>query len=143
MTFPRQWPEYDRLIRPDDWTPRERARWTHHFLMFLRKLSLFSGKRPLLKNPYNTARLALLAELFPRARFVHIHRNPYTVYRSNAHLEREGHVLNQVQDPLPESSYSARFLENYRLMEDTFYRDAEVAAPGTVSELRASFAPER
>ena len=44
------------------------------------------GKRLLLKNPPNTARIALLAQRYPQAKFIHIHRNPYDVYRSTRHL---------------------------------------------------------
>ena len=89
----------------------------------------------LLKSPYNTARIKTLREMFPRARFVHIHRDPFTVYRSNMHMAREAHVLNQLQDPDKETSYEARFLENYHDMESAFYRDARESSAGTVAEV--------
>ncbi len=45
-----------------------------------------SGKPLLLKNPPNTARLKLLADQYPDAKFIHIFRNPYDVFRSSQHL---------------------------------------------------------
>lgn len=37
----------------------------------------------IIKNPVNTARLPYLMEEFPEAKFIHIYRNPYTVFRSS------------------------------------------------------------
>jgi hypothetical protein len=67
----------------DGCTLAEIESWQTRFIYFLRKLSLHQERRPLLiKNPVYTGRLAMLRELFPEARFVHIHRNPYEVFLS-------------------------------------------------------------
>lgn len=44
------------------------------------------GNRFLSKNPPNTARIKVLLEMFPKARFIHIHRNPIEVYLSTHHF---------------------------------------------------------
>ena len=41
------------------------------------------NKQLVLKSPPNTARIKLLLSLFPNAKFIFIHRNPYHVYASN------------------------------------------------------------
>lgn len=51
----------------------------------------------ILKSPAHTARLKLLHELFPQARFVHISRNPYEIYQSTKKLFRD--LLIQVTSP--------------------------------------------
>ena len=57
--------------------------WRRQFTYFLRKLYLHQGnKRLLIKNPVYTGRLAMLREMFPGAKFIHIHRNPYDVFLS-------------------------------------------------------------
>jgi hypothetical protein len=43
-------------------------------------------RRLLLKSPVHTARVPLLRRLFPRAKFVYIHRNPDEVLLSMAHM---------------------------------------------------------
>ncbi len=54
------------------------------YLTLVKKLSLaHGGKQLLFKNPPSTARIQLLKELFPGARFIYIHRNPYEVYASS------------------------------------------------------------
>ncbi|MCB1230749.1 MAG: sulfotransferase [Verrucomicrobiae bacterium] len=50
----------------------------------VRKLGVVNeGKRLLFKNPPSTTRIGLIKKLFPDAKFVHIVRNPYPVYRSS------------------------------------------------------------
>lgn len=68
----------------EDVEPREREDFGHAYLTLVKMLSLSrGGRRPLLKNPSSTARLALLKEVFPGAKFVYIHRNPYEVFCSS------------------------------------------------------------
>lgn len=136
MTFPRRGAAYDRYIFPEQLSPSEKRAWQGHLILFLRKLTFWSRRRPLLKNPYNTARVAALSEIFPRARFIHIHRHPYDVYRSNMHTAREGHIVNQLQDPDEADSYQTRFLDNYRAMEEAFYRASRELSPENVVEVR-------
>lgn len=125
LTFPRQVVDYDRFIFPEDFTVAELQSWKGHYLTFLRKLTLWSGKRPLLKNPHNTARVGALLEMFPQARLVHIYRHPHAVYRSNLHMAREGHCVHQLQDPDEQCNYASRFLDNYAAMETSYYRYAD------------------
>lgn len=44
---------------------------------------LADGRQLILKNPPNTARLALLMEMYPKAKFIYIWRNPYETYLSS------------------------------------------------------------
>lgn len=44
------------------------------------------GRQLLLKNPFHIARAKILAEMYPEAKFVFIHRNPYEVFSSTLHL---------------------------------------------------------
>jgi alkane 1-monooxygenase len=46
------------------------------------------GRRLVLKNPVNTARVAMLLNMFPEAKFIHIHRSPYDVFASTGNLHR-------------------------------------------------------
>lgn len=67
----------------------EVARWKKAFLYFMNKLSLLNeGKAILVKNPVYTARVALLREMYPDAKFIHIHRNPFRVFESMMNFYR-------------------------------------------------------
>ena len=51
-------------------------------LLISKALKNTKRNRFLSKNPPNTARIKVLLEMFPNARFIHIHRNPVEVYLS-------------------------------------------------------------
>lgn len=77
---------FDRLIDRglffDGCTEAEVAAWEDRFTLFLCKLAHLQGRRLLIKNPVYTGRVARLRRLFPGAKFIHIHRNPYDVFLS-------------------------------------------------------------
>ncbi len=60
-------------------------RWQQSFLWFLRKVTyaqLPADRQPkqlLVKSPVHTARIPLLLQLFPAAKFIFIHRDPIEV----------------------------------------------------------------
>ena len=65
----------------------EKEAWKREYLYMLKATTLACGGRQLiLKNPHNTSRVKMLLELFPDAKFVFIHRNPYDVFLSMRHL---------------------------------------------------------
>ena len=136
MNFPKSQDIYDRYIFTDRLTAEEQDRWKRTYIAFLKRVFFWSSKRPLLKNPYNTARVGVLNEMFPKARFVHICRHPHAVYQSNRHMAKEGHVVTQLQDPNLDDSYATRFPANYRAMEDAFQRDSGQLASDRVACLR-------
>lgn len=57
--------------------------WEKGMKEFYRKLSWKSGRRLVLKNPFHSMRIPLLQQMFPRAQFVHIYRNPAAVVQSS------------------------------------------------------------
>jgi hypothetical protein len=135
QAFPQQCDFYDRFIFPEEMTPLQRRRWTRLYTRFLKKLTLFSNKRPLLKSPYNTARVALLREVFPHAKFIHIHRHPYDVYRSNVRMAEQSFILTHLQEPNPKDNLVTRFPVNYRKIEETYYRDTSGLPKEQVAEV--------
>ncbi len=57
--------------------------WTQRMHLFFQKVQVQQAPHPLLiKNPVYTARVALLRDMFPGAKFIHIYRNPYIVFQS-------------------------------------------------------------
>jgi len=62
--------------------------WKKVYDKMLKNISYYNGKEKqlLLKNPHNTGRIQVLKEMYPGAKFIFIHRNPYEVYNSTKHL---------------------------------------------------------
>jgi len=136
MTFPRRVGKHDRYIFPDRLPEKQYAAWRRVYSLFVRKLTFASRKEPLLKSPYNTGRVAVLRKLFPEAKFIHICRHPYAVYKSNRHMARNGFVVFQLHDPDADDCFETRFLDNYRELEEAFERDAASLPSGDVSRVR-------
>ena len=65
----------------------------------MRKLTFKYGRPLVLKSPPHTARIRLLLEMFPEARFVHIHRHPYQVFRSCRHYHDTAVWYSYLQKP--------------------------------------------
>ncbi len=67
-----------------------KKQWDHGYIKLLKMATYnFGGKRLLLKNPSNTARIPYLLEKYPNAKFIYIYRNPYEVYESTKNLYRK------------------------------------------------------
>jgi len=64
---------------------------------YLRKLSWKYNRPLILKSPLNICRIRLLREMFPKARFVHIVRNPYHLFQSAMHMNERINSLRALQ----------------------------------------------
>jgi hypothetical protein len=84
----------------DDCPPELIEKWKKTMVYYLKKVSLHQHHKPLLvRNPVYTARLRILKELWPKAKFIHLYRNPYHIFHS---------MKNYYQQLLP-----ALALQNY------------------------------
>jgi hypothetical protein len=84
--FPRKFKEIvDSLIL--NTSPLQRERWGNQLKYHIQKTSyLNNGKRVIVKAPGYTARVSEIKELYPKAKFIYIHRDPLKVYHSTKYL---------------------------------------------------------
>ena len=84
------------------------------FRDLLKQIVFYNGgnKRLLLKNPHNTGRIKILKELYPTAKFIFIHRNPYEVFNSTKHLYRTT-IKSQFLQDFGEEEINERVLLGY------------------------------
>jgi hypothetical protein len=90
-SFPRRAQHYfERYVLCQGLSTATLARWQVLYDGVLRKATLaMDGRRLILKNPANTGRIPLLLAMFPDAKFIHICRNPYTVFLSARHFQEQ------------------------------------------------------
>jgi hypothetical protein len=99
-TFPKNHLFYERFLSMQDVSKEEMQEWQEFFVYFLRKLSLrYNGAPLIMKSPTHTARIPILLRMFPTAKFIHLHRNPYIVYQSTEKFYREALPGYHLQRP--------------------------------------------
>jgi hypothetical protein len=134
QVFPRRAAHYDRFLTFRDVPAREVERWKRAFLTLARKLT-WTHRRPLVfKSPPNTCRLRLLLELFPDARFVHVHRNPYAVYQSLAKARSVTAAAFAFQRPDP-GALHGRIVRQYRELHEAFFAERGLVPAGRLCEV--------
>jgi hypothetical protein len=94
----------------------------------------YQGRTVVLKSPGHTARIRLILDMFPQARFIHLVRDPYDVFASTRHLydtmawylylQRPGNDLNDF------------ILKQYRTMYDAFFAQRSLIPAGQYYQVR-------
>jgi len=134
MAFPRRSEHYDRFLTLRQVSQSELVTWKSALMWFLRRLS-FKHRRPLvLKSPGHTCRIKLLLELFPDAKFVHIHRNPYTVFQSSRHAVLKVSPWMALQRP-DHNDLDERTIRQYKEVYDVFFEERDLIPDGHFHEV--------
>lgn len=69
-----------------DFKTTDEKKWRAALENFCLRLSYINKKRVLLKNPFHSMRIPILLNLYPNAKFIHMHRNPLEVIPSTIHM---------------------------------------------------------
>lgn len=132
--FPRHREVYQRYLTFRDVVPEDVARWKGAFIYYLKKLA-FKYHRPLvLKSPPHTCRIRLLLEMFPDARFVHIHRDPFAVFQSTRRLFQTAVAAMRLH-ACDQEDLDAQIIENYRVMYQAFFEERDLIPAGQFCEV--------
>jgi hypothetical protein len=134
--FPKGADAYDRFLTFRDASKADVERWQQSLGAFLRKLTWKHGGKPLiLKSPTHTCRIRLLLEMFPDARFVHIHRDPYTVFQSSLHLYDKILPMIRLQRT-DRFDWAGRVIRQYNEMHGAFFEERPLIPAGRFHEVR-------
>jgi hypothetical protein len=132
--FPRRRGATDRFLTLDGVPTRDLERWRRGLVGFLKKLSWKYDRPLILKSPPHTARIALLLELFPDARFIHIHRDPFEVFQSTRRLVEKLPPYFALQPP-DLSDADDRILDGYQRMYESFFAQKNAIPRGQFCEI--------
>jgi hypothetical protein len=132
--FPRGQSGYDRYLTFRSVPDEEVSRWGDALTMFLKKVTLKFDRPLVLKSPPHTARIRLLLGLFPDARFVHIHRDPYEVFRSTRHMIRSVQPVFRLQECRPPDGEDA-IIGVYTEMYDSYFEQRGLIPEGRLCDV--------
>jgi len=126
----------DGLLDLSGLSPRALADWKRTFLRFVKELAIqHGGRRLILKSPPHTCRIPTMLELFPNARFIHIMRDPYTLYASTLKLWRTLYTTQGLQRP-NFAGLEEYVLQNFEQMYRSVERDRPLVRDDRWFEIR-------
>jgi omega-hydroxy-beta-dihydromenaquinone-9 sulfotransferase len=137
LYFPRRFRElFDRAVFLDGCSEGEIEAWARAHVYYAQKVALAApGRRLLIKNPVYTARVSLLRQIWPDARFIHVYRNPFEIFESTRNfydkLLPELALQNEGPGPLDEF-----ILATYRRLMERFFAVSAELPEGRLAEIR-------
>jgi hypothetical protein len=131
--------DFDRIVKENLYTSRlsdkKLSIWNEKYReMVLKASANTGGSRFISKNPCNISRLGLIKEMYPDARFIFIHRDPYWVVESLYRFILDIFPGVQLQETPREFSRKKVTLL-YREIIRTYIRDRNLIDPDKLVEL--------
>jgi omega-hydroxy-beta-dihydromenaquinone-9 sulfotransferase len=136
-SFPRSIQKYfDQNVLFEGVSLAFREQWKKAYLKVIQIANYKNQGKPLiLKNPANAARIKILLEMFPNAKFIHIYRNPYAVYLSTKNLYRKLLPIHTFQT-FDMQKIDADILVFYEKLMQKFLEDQHLIPAGNLIEIK-------
>ncbi len=109
--------------------------WKLNYKLLIKKALINTNRSVFLsKNPPNTARIKVLLEMFPNAKFIHIYRNPIEVFLSTQNFFRKmlPHLQLQI---ISQDEIDRNILEIYKNLMEDFFEQKDLIPAGNLTEL--------
>jgi len=136
VMFPNRPPLYPGALDLSGLSKVELANWKRTLQRFLKALTVRDPRPLVLKSPPHTARIPELLALFPQAKFVHIRRDPYTLFASTTKLWQalnEGHGLQKPRNP---AAVEAKVFREFRILMTRYLATKDRIPAGHLVEVR-------
>lgn len=135
IAFPNNGPVDMDYLDFDGLTQEELDRWLSALRRFLLAVSVATGRPLVIKSPTHTGRIGVLAKAFPEARFIHMTRDPRSLYPSTCRLWRSLNEIQALQVP-SEDDQSEYVIECFNRMYAAFERDRKTIEPHRLIDIR-------
>ncbi|MEQ9407885.1 MAG: sulfotransferase [Fuerstiella sp.] len=134
LSHPHDFSHFWRALDFDKLTPKELQRWKDCLHLLVQKLTFASSRRILMKSPFHTYHIPTLLEMFPDARFLYIHRNPYNIFRSTIHLRHRMVDENTLGRSVFEGT-EEEVINTYKYGFEVYERDKQKIPAGRLHEI--------
>ena len=136
LYFPQKFSEYTNRFVLFKGDAREKSNWKRNHLFLSQKLTLKNNNKTLLlKSPFDTGRVKELLELYPDARFIHIYRNPLSVYASNEKLY-EGVLPQTAFHEVGDEEMKQHVLYSYKAVYEKYFSEKNLIPKDKLIEVR-------
>ena len=93
------------------------------------------GKQLVLKSPPNTGRISKLLQLFPKAKFIYIYRNPFHMYFSIRNMWREAILKYYSLQNLSDEELDEIVFEHFSYLIEQYKKDKNRIPEGNLVEI--------
>jgi len=136
VMFPNRGVAYPEYLSLRNVPVHAKEKWKRELAQFCRRVALRDNRRIVIKSPAHTARVRTLLEMFPDAKFVHLSRDPYALYRSTVALWRSLSAEEGLQTARDESWIGRFVIDSLRTMYDAYLEDRALLGEDQLVELR-------
>jgi hypothetical protein len=135
--FPKNMDYFNQFVCFENVSSNIIEEWKKIYTYLIKKVTLYwKGKRLVIKNPSNTARIKQLLEIYPNAKFIFIIRNPYDMYYSMMKFMRIVIPLYCVQVPPSIEKIEKSMMNLYTQMFKRYKTDRRLIPKGNLIELK-------
>jgi omega-hydroxy-beta-dihydromenaquinone-9 sulfotransferase len=135
LVFPRRWQEWlnGTLQFKDE---QYRNGWKREYLKTVKYITFKNkGKQLVLKSPPNTERISVLLEMFPRAKFIYIYRNPFHMYYSIRNMWRKAILKFYSVQKIPEENLDEIIFGHFVYINEQYEKDKKLIPEGNLFEI--------
>lgn len=135
MAFPNHPPVCQEFLDMEGISEKDMNKWESSLLWFVKALTLHKQKRMILKSSPHTGRIEVLARLFPGAKFIHLVRDPYSIFPSTRRL---WYALDKTQGlQHPKNKYLDEYVFScFERMYAGFEKQREKIDPAQICDIR-------
>ena len=126
---------YNSFVRFKGISNKDLDSWKTDYTLLIKKaLKNTDRERFLSKNPTNTARIKVLLDMFPNAKFIHIHRNPIEVFLSTSHFYKIMIPHLKLQS-ISQDEIEKLIINIYKNLMTDFFKQKELIPSGNLVEV--------
>jgi len=135
LIFPNRWREWLNCS-PQFMNHKYLKGWKREYLNLLRYATFKNnGKQLVLKSPPNTERIRVLLELFPRAKFIYIYRNPFHLYYSTRNMWKRA-ILNYYSvQKISDEELDEIVFEHFIFLTERYEEDKKLIPERNLNEI--------
>ncbi|NOQ92159.1 MAG: sulfotransferase [Flavobacteriaceae bacterium] len=126
---------YNNYIRFNKIKKEQLKLWKSDYELLIKKAIKNTNREVFLsKNPPNTGRIKILLEMFPNAKFIHIHRNPIEVFLSTQNFYKKMLPHLQLQN-VDQEEMDKNILKIYKELMKDYFEQKKFISSGNLIEV--------
>ncbi|MHA1667195.1 MAG: sulfotransferase family protein [Candidatus Heimdallarchaeaceae archaeon] len=133
--FPKNQDFYNKYVSLEGLTEKQILKLKESINYVIKKLTIRKRyKQLVLKSPVDTARIDMLLDLFPDAKFIHIERNPYHVFFSTKRMHEKLVTIMMMQNIHPDLDEFV--LQTYEELMSRYLEQVHLIPKGNLIEIK-------